>query len=51
MPVNNRLHPDGVDAARAYSPGPGDLADPEMWKTARPLRFEKDGYFIKFLDG
>lgn len=51
MRVKTMPHPDGEDAARAYSPGPGELADPEMWKTARPLGFEKDGYFIKFLDG
>jgi hypothetical protein len=48
MRVKNTLELEEIDISQAYAPELTDRSDLEIVKSSRPLRVNKDGYFIKF---
>lgn len=49
--IKNTQYLDEVDISQAYMPELAGRADLEIITPARPLKMDKDGYFIKFMDG
>ena len=49
--IKNTQYLDEVDISKAYLPELSGREDLEIITTARSLKMDKDGYFIKFMDG
>lgn len=49
--IKNNQYLDEVDISVAYLPELSERDDLEIITTARPLNIDKDGYFVKFMDG
>ena len=50
MRIKNTLYLDEVDVSVAYLPELEGRSDLEIVKPARPLAFDPDGYFARFLN-
>ena len=49
--IKNTQYLDEVDISHAYTPELANRNDLEIIKKARPLKMDKNGYFLKFEDG